>query len=234
MPHDYYFVPLLLDARDAAEPEQALRDAFDTILDLGRQPAYQHSFAQFLQFMEEVGRSTGQQVETDRQLASLLADELIIALATDTRQSTEQDKATLRERVLSRADWREKYERILADLQGGQDVPWPVEVIVARDGVEFPSLLFSRAGVTQRIGHVVSGRYSLKFSTGRVLWAGELRKADVEWTSAFPGRALDLAAADAGTPQAEPSREIGLLGGEVVVRIFPGLEAGVMTITVNG
>ena len=80
---------------------------------------------------------------------------------------------------------------------------------------------------------VAPGRYILKLATGRTIWRGELRAEDLIWTSAFPERRLQLAAdTDAASP--EPSREEPVLGGEFLLRVFPGVERGAIEIHWKG
>ena len=229
----FYFIPLILDALDAAEPEQALREADQTIRNLGGLPGYESGFEQYQWFKEEVLRYAKQQAETDARGASLLADELIIALATNTFSGTEQDKAALLERIRSRPDWQAKFEHIRSDLEPEPGISAPIEITVSRDGVEVEVIAFTHSGEIHPVGRVRPGHYVLRLSTGRVLWRGDLGVQDVEWGAAFPDRALDLAADTEGA-KGIPTRTFNLLEGELTVRILPGIEAGTMEITWNG
>jgi hypothetical protein len=233
MNHDFYFIPLILDARDTGEPEQALREADRTIRNLGRLTGYERGFEQYPWFMQEVVLCAKQRAETDARGASLLADELIIALATDTFSGTEQDKAALLERIRSRPDWRAKFERICSDVEASTDISAPIEIMVMRDTRELEVIAFSRYGETHWVRRVTPGHYVLRLSTGRVLWRGDIGVQDVEWGAAFPERALDLAADTEGA-KGVPTRIFNLLEGELTVRILPGIEAGTMKITWNG
>ena len=78
---------------------------------------------------------------------------------------------------------------------------------------------------------LVPGAYTLRMAIGRILWEGSLGRQDLEWAAAHPGRPLDLAA-DTGDELVEPTREYSLLRGELVMKVFPGLETGTMTISV--
>ena len=229
-----FFIRIVVNAYDAPDRPKALQGAFETIQRLGPQPGYEQALAQCRAFLEEVVRQVPMRSQGEQSKDDGMIDQIIIGLATATFEGTDTEKEALTTLITSRPEWREKYECIRTDLQYAPDVPWAVEIIVACDEADLPMLSFARGGATHTIAHVLPGRYSMRLSTGRVLWAGELRKEDVEWTAAFPGRALDLAAADARTLAGPPTREMRLLDGEVVVRIFPGLEAGAMVITVNG
>jgi hypothetical protein len=229
-----FFIRILVNAYDAPDRPKALQDAFETVQRLGLQPGYEQALAQCRAFLEEVVRQAPMRSQGEQSNNDSMIDLIIIGLATGTFDGTDAAKEALTTLVTSRPEWREKYECIRTDLQFAPDVPGVVEIILARDDVDLPMLSFARGGATHTIAHVLPGHYSMRLSTGRVLWAGELQREDVEWTAAFPGRALDLAAADARTLAGPPTREMRLLDGEVVMRIFPGLEAGAMVITVNG
>ena len=125
-----------------------------------------------------------------------------------------------------------------AGITGDSDVgdrtamAWPVDVIVEREEKvvrhlslpawpEFASVCVDRPGY-----------YCLRLSTGRTLWEGELSERDLFWSRAFPGQALDLAAGT-GPREQRTSREVDLLGGEVVLRVCPGLETGCIEISVR-
>jgi hypothetical protein len=232
-----FFISLLVNAYDAPDRAEALQDAFEIMQRLGPQPGYEQAFAQLHAFLEEVGRQAQVRTEDERTGAAIMTDLTIIGLATDTFMGTDAEKRALTALIMSRPDWREKYECIQTDLQSTRDAAEVVEIILARENSDLAVLSFARGGMPQTITHVLRGHsfghYSIRLSTGRVLWSGELRTEDLEWTAAFPGHALDLAAADIRTLAAKPTREIPLLDGEVVIRVFPGLEAGTVVITMN-
>jgi len=75
------------------------------------------------------------------------------------------------------------------------------------------------------IGNVLPGRYTVRFSNGRVLWEGELSKEDLLWAYAFPGKDLAMAA-ETEVSQGKPTRTISLLSGEIMLSVFAGLESG--------
>ncbi len=233
MHHDYYFINVFLDAHDAADQEHAFRQAFQTIQDLGRQPAYRRGFRNYQRFMEEVRHHIGRHAATDPRTVSLLVDELIIALATNTLPGTEQEKAALRERILSRPDWRAKFKRICSDITANADASVSINIAVIRDRSEIAVVTFERRGEFHRVRGITPGHYVLRLSTGRVLWRGDLGVQDVEWGAAFPERAVDLAA-DTECVRGVSTRAFDLLEGELTVRILPGIEAGTMEISWKG
>ena len=66
-----------------------------------------------------------------------------------------------------------------------------------------------------------------------VLWKGEILPVDTAWKQAFPESALRHAADTEGAPGMS-TKTISLLGGTLMARIYPGMEAGVLEFTIQG
>lgn len=79
---------------------------------------------------------------------------------------------------------------------------------------------------------IVPGEYTLKLSTGLVVWRDVLSEEDLLWTSAFGGQELRLAADTAAEPRRFSRRE-SLLNGEIVLYVFPGVENGAIGIEIH-
>lgn len=234
MSNNLYFVHILVRAFGAPDRPKTLQVAFETIRLMGKRPGYEQGLSQFNAFTEEVARQVSVQGENLPDEVTAIVDTALIGLATDTFGGDEVDKEALLTLIYSRPAWRQKYEAVRADLEREGIPQEPLQLVVIRDEVEIQTLSFPGAVGTRTLTGVFPGRYTLKMPTGRVIWEEQLAKKDLEWAAAFPGRALGLAAADSEVPEGAPSREDRLLDGEVVVLVFPGLEAGVMKITVNG
>ena len=75
------------------------------------------------------------------------------------------------------------------------------------------------------------GRYRLELDNGRLLWQRHLRKEQLLWSAAFPGKPLRLAAAtpEQGEHDTDTVRDL-ILDEQWRVRIQPGLESGRMLI----
>ena len=228
-----YFLHALLRSFDSPEHAEVLYQAFGVIQRLGRRPGYEQGLAQFNAFMKEVARQVSLDEPGFLDEIAVVLDMAVVGLATDAFEGDDVAKELLFNLIAARPAWREKYERIRADLERADEGQAPVELAVFRDEVRIQSLSFNRAGVTRTVANVIPGRYALKMPTGRVIWEEYLGNEDLEWTTAFPGRALDLAAAETEIPEGAPTREFRLLDGEITLRVFPGLDAGVMKVTIN-
>jgi hypothetical protein len=91
-------------------------------------------------------------------------------------------------------------------------------------------LRFQASGETLSVDDIQAGRHRLSLASGQVLWEAELLQSDVIWACAFPLESLELAA-DTGEDSDRPTFIRTLLGGEVEIRVFAGLESGRMEIT---
>jgi hypothetical protein len=105
-------------------------------------------------------------------------------------------------------------------------------LVLEREGEGPLELRFPVGGETRSVDDIQAGRHRLSLASGQVLWEAELLWSDVIWACAFPLESLELAA-DTGEASDRPTFIRTLLGGEVQLRIFAGLESGRMEITVR-
>jgi hypothetical protein len=230
MSKNLYWLRMIMDAFNAPGREKALGEAFRAIVARGQAPAYAEGLRQFEAFMEEVGR---QALVNERDLeaaVSALADNIIISLATGAFGGSKIDEEEALAFISSRATWKEKLESVRADLRAETEPRAAMSLTVARDGVDIETVPVSSECLSHSIKRVLPGHYELKLSTGLLLWEDELGQEDIEWSAAFPGHALDFAAATEEL-EGKPTREVSVLDGEILLQIFPGVEAGRMVIT---
>ncbi|MCY2928054.1 MAG: hypothetical protein NTV86_00895 [Planctomycetota bacterium] len=124
---------------------------------------------------------------------------------------------------------QEVAERLLSQFCEQLGRPGSVSILVESNNVLLATCTFPDGHGSQTIDCVTSGAYRLTLDTGRVIWEGPLVHEDLTWTEAFPGQALRMAA-DTGEDRLLPSRQIAILDGSVVLRVFPGIEHGALEI----
>ena len=231
MDNNFDFLPLVLDALDAADPAKALAEAFGTIQRLGTLPGYEKGLAQFEQFMAEVAHhaATPSPSGTDAQIM----EDILLSLATGITAETDEEQRALESLVLTQPAWRELYEHIRSDLDAVPESSGTLELVVARDQIEVGVVAFPRRGESLRLKPITPGFYTIGLSTGRVLWKGEILAEDTAWNQAFPERAMRLAADTEGAP-GKSTRTISLLGGTLIARVCPGMETGVLEFMIEG
>ena len=119
-------------------------------------------------------------------------------------------------------------ETLVRAIWEGRDRP-PSRFILTKDGAAPRQFDAGLSRGFARLDNINPGFHSLSLDTGRVLWEGELTESHLLWAVAFPGEPLPMAA-DTGEAGNQPTLEEDLLDGEVVLRVFPGLEGGSMEI----
>jgi len=218
MDNELYFFRILQEALQNPEPGLALSQAFDRIERLGVQEAYRGGLENFQRFMAEV-RSCRNLMRTN------YARELIVALVTNASEFSTEQRQTALAFLASNPEWRSEYEQLLGQFGERSSQGLSPAIQVYRDGNRVGEMTFDDPGVSRSLGQITPGLYLLKLSTGLVLWEGQLAGRDLLWVEAFGAQKLELAA-ETEQVQRQPTGEISLLGGEVILRIFAGIECG--------
>ncbi len=127
--------------------------------------------------------------------------------------------------ISSRPAWQSEYERFWTEVQVPGETRSSSRLLLLHGNVVAGRLVLEAPEQRRSIVSISPGDYSLMLDTGRLIWEGSLTNRDLIWSEAFPGKPLDLAA-DTGATQLQPTRQESLLGGELILRVFPGLESG--------
>ena len=220
-----YFIPILSSALESDVPARAMEDAFRRIRLLGEQPDYEEGFHQFQEFIKSALRPSGKDSEEKIQSLRDTVYRLIYSLATDTFEGSKDQKDTIIRAFSNIPEWNSEYERIKEETEDFVATEIPIELEVLRKEKIMGSVPIS--SVPGSISHIPPGSYTIRFSNGRVLWEGNIRREDLIWAFAYPEKDLPMAA-ETEAIQKKPTRSISLLDGEVMVQIFAGLETGVL------
>jgi len=222
-----YFIPIIARALSHDDPKRAMEDAFDEIKELGSQPEYAGGYQQFLEFVNETLKPSGLEAERKKQLISNALQRLMYDLVTDTFKGNHEQKNALIDAFKANPEWSAKYERIKKEAQDFLAPVEPIEIEVFKNENNIGSLSISDDPGS--ISSIFPDRYSIRLSNGRVLWEGDLTQKDVIWTYAFPEKDLAMAA-ETETMDPHPTKTIPLLGGEIILFVYAGLESGKLTI----
>jgi len=229
MTKNLFFLRLIADALQQPDTKAAIKDAFEKIEKLGQKPEYRRGFKQFNQFMSVM--NTGLETPSDsftRGGKHFLRD-IAFQLATGLFEGNKQQTQTLLQLINSDPGLKDEFETF---IEGSSKMIMPeinLEIIIERNGETIISIPIKSGKFSEKIKNIYPGQYEIRLNTGRVLWEGELTHRDLLWTEAFPDADLALAADTSDTP-AEPTKEIKLLNGEFSIRVFPGIEAGLLEI----
>lgn len=218
-----YFIPIIARAISSENPRQAMDEAFDEIQQLGNQPEYQEGYRQFLEFVKTAIKPSGEETDRKNQMIRNAIHRLIYDLVTDTFDGDEDQKNALINAIKSNPEWGVEYERIKDEAQDYLASEGTLEIEVLKDDHLIGSV--SAIKDSDMVGPIFPGKYSFRFSNGRVLWEGDITREDVIWTYAFPGKDL-LMAAETESLQQEPTRTLTFLDGELTINVFAGLESG--------
>ena len=218
-----YFIPIIARAISSENPKQAMDEAFDEIRKLGNQPEYQEGYRQFLKFVKTAAEPSGEETDRKNQMIRNAIHRLIYDLVTDTFDGDEDHKNALINAIKSNPEWGAEYERIKDEAQDFLAPEAAIEIEILKGDQLIGSI--SAIKEPYQVSPIFPGKYTIRFSNGRVLWEGDITREDVIWTYAFPGRDLPMAAKTEPIQQ-EPTRTLTLLDGELIIYVFAGLESG--------
>ena len=218
-----YFIPVIVRALQSGDPRRALEEAFEEIKELGKEAEYQEGYRQFKEFINTALTPSDEVSDERVQLLNDAIFRLLHDLATDTFEGDEEQKEALLGILRSYPEWDAEYIRIVKELQA----LFPTNIQLKVDLLRWDRVIgsFPLSPDPALIGSVTPGSYTVQFSNGRILWEGELSKEDLLWAYAFPGKDLAMAA-ETEASRGKPTRIISLLGGEIILSVFAGLESG--------
>ena len=202
MANELYFMPIIERALKQPDAKSALVEAFKEIERLGSDPSYRVGYANFKRFMRAAARADMWDSDSESVGGPDMPPE-----------------------------WLEEFEQCCSELEpleGPGDYP---VIVIEQEDRPVGRIVFQKIPDSGAVDGIVPGMYCVRFDSGQVLWEGELAAKDVLWAIAFPGEGLKMAA-DTTAGSGRASREISLLGGEIVLRVYPGPECGRMEIEI--
>jgi len=220
MRESLYFITVIAQALREPNIEKALSDAFLGIRQKGEQPRYADGLKNFELFMH-VAYCHHDITKTDH------ARELIVELTGRTFEGPEQEIESLLNTINSHPEWKTEYEAICRQ-QAGEALmlrSFPMFQILSIKGL-VDEIHFEKLAGRESIDGISPGDYSLRFAnTGWIIWSGQLMAKELLWAEAYGAKNLDLAAETEVTHK-RSTREIVLLDGDMILRIFAGIESG--------
>jgi hypothetical protein len=182
--------------------------------------------------MAEVKESREKRFQKPEDIVLDVIQCLALQVAADLLEGDENETQAILDLIGSQPRWQEEFEKLCREtskFKVAQKIP---EIIIERNGERIASIPCERLPISKEIRNVKPGLYSLKLDTGRLIWEEELTEQELLWALAFPGEALDLAA-DTGAAVERATREIKLLNGKLVIRVFPEIESGRLELTIG-
>ena len=225
-----FFIPIIAKALKNGDPERAMKDAFDQIKDLGGQPEYREGFDQFLKFIDFTMLSSQESFKGDVTFFIDAIYRLICDLASGEFEGSEELKEELISAINNHPTWKAEFERIGNMIQDFMVPDHEFGVEVLKDDKIIGALPVSQMSAT--FSHITPGTYTIRLSTGRIVWEEKLSREDLIWTYAYPEKDLAVAAETEPIDQT-PTRIEAILDGELEINVFAGLESGEIRIRVK-
>jgi len=223
MSNNLYFIGIIAKALSQRETGESLKQAFEEIRSLGSKPEYKQGFRQFKRFMnvikDHVKKKHSNMLEAD------LISEMIIDMATDNFDGNDKDKQEVLNIIKSYPQLQKEHEQFVAEIKGLSRKSKGIGISVSRGNRIIGSVTFADIPASKTIYDITPGIYSIAFDTGRLIWKGELAGQDLVWARAYPGKPVKLAA-DTTQRKANPTRKISFFNGEIIIRVFAGIESG--------
>lgn len=226
-----YFISIIERALDNNDPASALMEAFKRITELGRNREYQEGFLQFQAFLKScieayLAGAPGRDQSIRQALYRLLHD-----LTTDSFEGSRVELTALIQ-IFQRNDrWRTEYERLKTEQTDFPASSPPIQIEVLKDGRLIVS--FDSTEIPIEIRDIEPEYYTIRLSTGRILWEGQLWEQHLLWLQTHGDEDLRLAA---GTEDqvVRPTISEPLIGGELRLEVLPGLKSGKIRIDHGG
>ena len=231
--NDLYFIKYIAWAYQQPDLEKAFKEAFREIVSLGQRSEYKQGFKQFMRFMAEVENNCERISRDHQNRIDDMVHELSLQLGTDQFQGDEDERSAALDLINSKPEWREAYESLCEETEKSDGFSMPLKVIVEKNGVLLDSFPLEEMTPLKVIKNVKPGNYQVKLDTGRIIWRERLVEKDLIWGYAFPEKGLRLAA-DTGDGDSPKTREVVVLEGDGIIRVYPGLESGSIELEFKG
>ena len=224
-----HFLRLLLEAWESEDRKESLAEALREIARLGAKSTHNEDYAYFVLFMDEVQAHLVAEPEAARAHFLEAVRLLLPDLVTDTWEGASEEKEAILRLCEAHPDLKAELDRLRSELKPLLGPRGPLQLELRR-GLETQAVIQVPTGAEGiSVPGIVPGEYRLTLSTGRLIWEGMILPEQVLLAEAYPGRDLKMAA-QTGDLEQEATHVESLLGGELELRLCPGLEAGTMRI----
>jgi hypothetical protein len=216
---ELYFITILQKAFEVDDITPALTKAIGDIIQLGRGKGYREGFDNFQMFIKEI-----------YQCYRLFEKDYIAQIVPESIYSQADQVKETDVKHMTDSLWLEQYhpfQRIVSDLK----VITPT-IDIFFDGRLIGSISLDKNNKSQRFSKISPGDYTVKLSTGRIIWKGTLAAEELIINKTFGSEHIKLAA-DTEGPKVKPVRVINIVAGKMCLKIFAGLNNGSIEVELN-
>lgn len=231
MPNDQrlYFVRILQAALAERDRRQALKTAIEEITSLGKMPEYRDGFQNFQNFIGTLDHQAALDKDFGQEVRSEYLEAITLDILTNTFAGTEEERRALTKLFKEDTDLAHALEQLRLDLASFLPERTEVEIEVEKGQLSFGLYPLEKGFDRIVIPGIRPGDYSIKLSTGLLLWEGQLEAKQLLWHLAFPGQKLP-AAAESRRVDHQTTVTSELMGGEIRLVVLPGLESGTIVL----
>lgn len=235
MPNDQrlYFVRILELAFKKRDRTQALRTAIEEITFLGKMPDYREGFHNFQNLIRALDDQAVLDKDLQQEVRSEYLEARILDILSDTFTGTEEEKRTLTELIQDDPELASSLELMRKNLTSLLPGKIELEIEVEKGQLSFGLYRLEKGLDRIVIPGIQPGDYTIKLSTGLLLWEGQLSAEQLLWHLAFPGQKLPAAAESRRLDQ-QATVTSELLDGEIRLVVLPGLESGTIVLNFTG
>jgi len=147
-------------------------------------------------------------------------------------KGSDAEKQKVLKLIKDNPDLYSKYSKLYNYLAAFSSEDHVFQIEIEKDGHSIGVFEFNKESNRILIKEISKGAYSIKLSTGRLLWEGKLREEDLIWTKAFPKEGLP-AAAETEPIHQRPTLTESLLEGEIVMEVYPWLKSGIILLSLG-
>ncbi|MBK8945374.1 MAG: hypothetical protein IPM32_08905 [Ignavibacteriae bacterium] len=217
--NNLYFIPILINAMEKENQQEAIKKALIEIQNLGKQDSYKEGYQQFNQFLLS-GYDQNKNI-TDSDLR-----ELVVKIVTNEIELSETDRETILNKI--KTENKLEYEKIF-EVFKNKDA---IEIEIYKDGQLFNQITIDEKIKEYNITNIEPGDYDIKLSNGRILLKEQLTNEQLVLDIEGQKFKYNLAA-ETDEIEKQPSLVFELIKDEVKLEVYAGLEYGKFKIRIE-
>jgi len=229
-----YFIELLRLAFNNPDRKQALKSVVVEIKLKGSLLEYEEGYNNFKIFMKLIDELITSDSRIKAEIEIEILKTKLIDMAIDSFEGSDEEKQKFLKIIQNTTELRSEYEIIHDQFDEFLPSVIPIQIVVEKDGQSFGMFHIDSKTKVLKIKSIKPGKYSVKLSTGRVLWEGKLNEKDLFWARAYPEAKLPAAAetqSEIAQNKQKPTISADLLNKELTLNVFPWFESGTMVLT---
>ncbi len=227
-----YFIRLLQAAFRNPDRKRAIMAAIDEIESKKKLAEYREGYRNFKVFLKAIDSYASSDPEIAGSLGAEIIESKMIDILTNTFQGNEKDMQAIMKLIEADPGLLSDYETLKTEISEFLPTDTVIMIEILKDGRSYASFAYEPSTKLVSVKGITPGSYTIRLSTGLLLWEGQLQEKELIWTKAFP-REKVKAAAETKAISRKASLSESLLKGELILEIFPGLESGAIQLSVG-